>query len=98
MSGSSADVDREEDMSDKPTHSAFSLLPGLQFLERLRFPQLFLILGAIFLADLALPDFIPLVDEMVLGLLTLMLGVWRRRGEEIGSPASVKESEKNITP
>ncbi|REJ85848.1 MAG: hypothetical protein DWQ36_15740 [Acidobacteria bacterium] len=83
-------------MSDKPTPNP--VLPGLSFLERLRFPQLFLILAAIFLADLALPDLIPLVDEIVLGLLTLMLGVWRRRGDELGAQMPRKEPEKNVTP
>lgn len=80
-------------MSDKPA----TIFSGLQFLERLRFPQLFLILAAVFLADLAIPDFIPMVDEIVLGLLTLMLGVWRRREDERSGVVG-KEPEKNVTP
>ena len=45
----------------------------------LRFPQLFLLVGALFVLDVLIPDFIPLVDEIILGLLTLMLGTWKNR-------------------
>ena len=45
----------------------------------LRFPGLFLLLAALTLADLLIPDVIPLVDEIGLGLLTLLLGSWKNR-------------------
>ena len=45
----------------------------------LRFPQLFLLMGTLFVLDVLIPDFIPLVDEIILGLLTLMLGNWKNR-------------------
>jgi hypothetical protein len=47
----------------------------MRYLARLRFPTLVLITGSIFLLDLVVPDPIPLVDELLLGLVTLMLAM-----------------------
>ena len=65
----------------------------LAFLGGLRFPQLFVLLAIFFLVDLFVPDLLPFVDEAVLGLLTLMTGMWRDRR----SPPD-KPPEKNVTP
>ena len=49
----------------------------------LRFPVLFGLFALLTVADLAVPDFIPFVDEAGLAFLTLLLGLWkdrRRRG------------------
>ena len=46
---------------------------------RLRFPVLFFVTAGLFVADLAVPDAIPFVDEILLGLATVLLGSWRRR-------------------
>lgn len=51
----------------------------LAFAEGLRFRRLFLLIGALFLADLVIPDLVPLVDELLLGLMTLLLGSWKRQ-------------------
>lgn len=48
----------------------------------LRFPYLFLLTAGLFLFDLVIPDFVPMADEIILGLLTLMLGSWRDRKQE----------------
>lgn len=54
-------------------------------LAKLRFPTLFLILAGLFLLDLAIPDFIPLVDELLLGIATLIVAnLTRRRGDAEG--------------
>jgi len=53
-----------------------------EFLSKLRFPQLFLLLVALFTVDMVAPDPIFLIDEAILGVLAVMLGMWRRRGEE----------------
>ena len=45
----------------------------------LRFPTLFLILLAVTLADIAIPDIIPFVDEIVLAALTALFGLWKER-------------------
>lgn len=53
------------------------------WLAGLRSWQLFLLAGLLFAADLVVPDPIPLVDEMMLGLATLLLGRWKRRRDVI---------------
>ncbi len=53
------------------------------WLSRLRSWQLFLLAGALFVTDLVVPDPIPLIDEMMLGLATLLLGRWKRRRDVI---------------
>jgi len=47
--------------------------------ESLSFPKLFLLTGTLFLVTLVVPDPLPFVDEILLGLLTLMIGSVRRR-------------------
>jgi hypothetical protein len=51
------------------------LLGGLN----LRFPGLFALLAAVFVVDVLVPDFIPFVDEIILGILTLIFGLWKER-------------------
>lgn len=51
----------------------------LRFASRLRFPQLFALVAALFVIDLLVPDVIPFADEIILGLLTLLLGSLRKR-------------------
>jgi len=45
----------------------------------LRFPSLFVLFAALTVADLVIPDVIPLADEIGLALLTLLLGLWKDR-------------------
>ncbi len=49
--------------------------------SRLRFPYLLLFTGGLFVLDLLIPDLIPFVDEILLGLGTLVLATWRKRVE-----------------
>jgi hypothetical protein len=60
-----------------PQKTLAEMLIGL--LGGLRFPYLFLLAGGLFVLDLFVPDLIPFVDEIMLGLLTLLLGSFRRR-------------------
>ena len=53
--------------------------PLLRWAEGLRFPRLALITAALFVADLLIPDLIPFVDEILLGLVTLLLTNLRQR-------------------
>lgn len=53
--------------------------PLLRWAEGLRFPRLAMITGALFVLDLLIPDFIPFIDEILLGLGTLLLANLRRR-------------------
>lgn len=50
----------------------------LRRLEQLRFKKLFLIFAGLLIVDLAIPDFIPLIDEILLGILTIMFWEWRK--------------------
>ena len=49
---------------------------------RLRFPVLFLVTALAFGVDLVVPDAIPFIDEILLGLATVLLGTWKRRRSE----------------
>ena len=55
------------------------LAPLIGFLGRLSYPRLFLLTGALFLVDVVIPDFVPLADEILLGLGTLLLANWKNR-------------------
>ena len=55
--------------------------PLLRWFGRLSFPRLFLLAGALFLLDLAVPDFIPFADEILLGLGALVLSRWKKKPE-----------------
>ena len=51
------------------------------FGAKLRFPQLFIIAATLFFVDLLIPDMIPFIDEILLGLLTLLLGSMQNKPE-----------------
>jgi len=67
-----------------------------RFASRLRFPQLFTFFLIVFLVDLVVPDMIPFADEILFGLLTVILGSLRRK--EPRPPPSEPRVEKNVTP
>lgn len=48
------------------------------WLARLRFPTLLKLTAALFVLDLLVPDAIPLADEILLGLLTVLFASWKR--------------------
>lgn len=50
---------------------------------RLRFPTLFVLTAALFVLNLVVPDPFPFIDEILLGLVTLMLGAWKDRGGDV---------------
>lgn len=54
------------------------LAPLLAFAGRLRFRTLFLVTAALFAIDTVVPDPIPFVDEILLGLGTLLLASLRK--------------------
>lgn len=55
------------------------LLPMLSWARRLRYPTLFKITAALFVLTVLVPDPIPMVDEILLGLGTLLLANWKDR-------------------
>jgi hypothetical protein len=46
---------------------------------RLRYPRLLALTATVFVIDVLVPDVIPFVDEILLGLATLLLSRWRTR-------------------
>ena len=77
------------------------------FLDRLSTSNLVFVVAAIFAVDLIVPDMVPFIDEVVLGVLTILLTRWRsnanRRAAESDSANSTgddyeKPPPKNVTP
>ena len=63
------------------------LAPLLRWFGRLSYPRLFLLAAGLFAADMVIPDLIPFVDELLLGLGTLLLANWKnRKGDTIAAP------------
>lgn len=55
------------------------LLPVLEWARRLRYPTLFKLTAGLFALTLFIPDPVPAVDEILLGLGTLLLANWKNR-------------------
>ncbi len=54
----------------------------MRYASTLRFPKLLAITAALFVIDLIFPDVVPFVDEILLGLISLLFASLRkRRGE-----------------
>ena len=72
-----------------------SLLATLvaRFLPRLRYPYLFLILGGLFLVDLVIPDPIPMLDEVLLAVLTFLAATLTTREESRPPPRDITPAE-----
>jgi len=64
-----------------------------RLLPRMRYPYLFLVLGALFLVDLVVPDPIPLVDEILLAVLTFIAATFTTRREEDPEPRDITPPE-----
>ena len=64
------------------------LLPVLNWARKLRYPTLFKLTAALFAITLVVPDPFPFVDEILLGLGTLLLSSWKNRNApgEPGQP------------
>lgn len=58
------------------------LAPFLQWAAKLRHPTLFKLTAALFALSLLTPDPIPFVEEILLGLATLLFASWKGRGRE----------------
>lgn len=59
----------------------------LKYLESLRFPWLMLITLVLFFVNLFIPDAIPFVDEILLGLIAALLARLKRKKPESTPPA-----------
>jgi hypothetical protein len=52
-----------------------------RFLRKLKLPWLFLLSGALMLVSWLVPDPLPMVDELLLLVITTMLGSWRNNSK-----------------
>ena len=55
------------------------VLPVLNWARKLRFPILFKITAGLFALSVLLPDPIPFLDELLLGMTTIVLANWKHR-------------------
>ena len=64
-----------------PVHAMATplLAPVLRFLGRLSYPRLFALTATLFAFNVVIPDLVPFVDELLLGLGTLLLANWKKR-------------------
>ena len=62
-----------------------------RYISRLRYPWLFVLTLALFLFDLAMPDVIPVADEVLLGLLAAIFGKMRKRRETRGGEVNSEQ-------
>jgi hypothetical protein len=69
-----------------------------RLLGKIRFPYLFVLVLALFGVTMAVPDPLPFVDEILLGAMTILFGVWRRRREErlTGDEGSASAGEADL--
>lgn len=62
------------------------LLPLLSWARKLRYPTLFKLTAALFVITVLIPDPFPFIDEIILGLGTLLLANWKSRKDTIQGP------------
>lgn len=68
--------------------SRLFLAPFFNWARKLKHPTLFKLVGILFVINLFVPDAIPLIDEILLGLGTLLLASWKDRNKPADAPAS----------
>jgi hypothetical protein len=54
----------------------------IRFVAGLRFPKLLAMTAALFILDLIIPDMVPFADEILLGLLSLLMASLKKRGPD----------------
>ena len=62
------------------------LAPFLNWARKLKYPSLFKLVAALFVIDLFVPDLVPFIDEILLGLATLVLSSLRSRRDATTAP------------
>ena len=53
----------------------------VRWASRLRFPYIFLLTAVLFVLNLFIPDVVPMVDELIMGLLAALLASLRKKPE-----------------
>ena len=64
------------------------LAPFFNWARKLKHPTLFKLVGALFIINVFVPDVIPFIDEILLGLATLLLANWKDRSQPAGDTAA----------
>lgn len=77
-----------------PARSPLTTLVN-RLLPRLRYPYLFLVLGVLFLLDLVVPDPIPLVDEILLAVLTFIAASFTTRRDTDPEPRDITPPDED---
>ena len=54
----------------------------LRWASSLRFPYLLVLTGVLFVLNLFIPDVVPFVDEIIMGLVAVLLASLRKKPEE----------------
>jgi len=54
----------------------------MRYAAGLRFPRLLAVTAALFVLDLLFPDVVPFVDEILLGLISLLLASLKKRNSK----------------
>ena len=57
----------------------------LRWANGLRFPYLFLFTAALFVANLFIPDVVPFADELIMGLVAMLLASLKKRKPASGA-------------
>ena len=70
------------------------LAPVLRWFAKLSYPRLFMLTAALFVANVFVLDPIPFVDELLLGLATLLLANWKNRGAPVRDPIDGKSTRR----
>jgi hypothetical protein len=68
----------------------------VRWASRLRFPYIFILTAILFVFNLFIPDVVPMVDELIMGLLTALLASLRKKpeSEEVTPPADNQVTKK----
>lgn len=65
-----------------------------RYLSGLRHPWILALVAIFFVVDMLVPDVIPFADEVLLGLLTLLLAAWRKR-KDTSNDAVIDSTAEN---
>ncbi len=68
----------------------------VNFFERLRYPWLFAVAAGLFIADLIVPDLLPLADEILLAAVTVLLA--SRKRDHVPAPSTEEPEIIDVTP
>ncbi len=64
----------------------------LRWASRLKFPYLFAITAVLFVVNLFIPDAVPFADEIIMGLVALLLGSLKKKNKPAGDEPQQRPS------